>query len=75
MEVSWTTTQAILMAEVIPVIALALGLEMREVRHFFDAQQKPASSGRHAATVLLGAEQEAISALLGKLIILVTRRR
>lgn len=44
---SWTVSQASTMAQVIPVIALALGLEMREVRKFFDDQIPEVPSGRH----------------------------
>jgi hypothetical protein len=47
--ISWTASQAGIMAQIIPVIALALGLELREVRKFFDDRAPENSHGKHAA--------------------------
>lgn len=46
--ISWTASQASVMAEVIPVVALALGLELREVRKYFEDRKPDVSSGKHA---------------------------
>jgi hypothetical protein len=47
--ISWTASQAATMAQVIPVIAIALGLELREVRKRFDDLAPETSSGKHGA--------------------------
>ena len=47
--ISWTASQAATMAQVIPVIALALGLEMREVRKVFDDRIPEVARGKHTA--------------------------
>jgi hypothetical protein len=47
--ISWTASQAAVMAEVIPVVALALGLELREVRKYFEGRTPGVSSGKHTA--------------------------